>query len=136
MMGDYDNYIEASGERVKRSRLNNPGRDAKYQERRIETALEAKTFHCDVCDIPCGTKQRLSDHQKTAKHLRKSLEHLDHVECEPLISGLTCLYLDFAVFSHLLDTFILVINLLVVLIFHNGKIDHGPEEQIDSEIPA
>ncbi|KAJ4382713.1 carbamoyl-phosphate synthase (glutamine-hydrolyzing) cpa2 [Didymella sp. IMI 355093] len=68
MATDYDAYIGAAGERVARSRANNPGRDAAHQERRAKEAIENKTFHCTRCNISFGTKQRLDLHKKTKDH--------------------------------------------------------------------
>jgi hypothetical protein len=69
METDYDAYIGAAGERVARSRANNPSRDAKHQARRVEEAIENKTFYCARCDIPFGTKQRLTNHYKSQQHI-------------------------------------------------------------------
>ncbi|KAM0509275.1 hypothetical protein ACHAQF_002005 [Verticillium nonalfalfae] len=84
---NYAEYIEASKVRVYRSRANRPGQHAQYQANKITKALTEKTFHCDVCDIPFGTKQRLSDHQKTPKHLRKSEEGNNPFVCQPCNLG-------------------------------------------------
>ncbi|EEY18532.1 conserved hypothetical protein [Verticillium alfalfae VaMs.102] len=87
MAENYAEYIEASKVRVYRSRANRPGQHAQYQANKITKALTEKTFHCDVCDIPFGTKQRLSDHQKTPKHLRKSEEGNNPFVCKPCNLG-------------------------------------------------
>ncbi|KAK6379798.1 carbamoyl-phosphate synthase (glutamine-hydrolyzing) cpa2 [Exophiala oligosperma] len=87
MAENYDEYIGKSSERVARSRANNPGRDAKHQADRIEKALAEKTFHCHRCNISFGTKQRLQDHEKTAKHERKSQEANNPYKCFPCNLG-------------------------------------------------
>ena len=87
MAENYDEYIGQSGERVARSRANNPGRDARHQVNRISKALDKKTFHCVLCNITFGTKQRLQDHEKTAKHLRKSKESSNPFKCGPCNLG-------------------------------------------------
>jgi hypothetical protein len=69
METDYDAYIGAAGERVARSRANNPSREAKHQARRIEEAIANKTFYCARCDVPFGTKQRLKIHYDSDIHI-------------------------------------------------------------------
>lgn len=74
MVENYDEYITDANDRVYRSRANNPGRDATHQARRIKDALQTGTFHCTICNITFGTKQRLHGHEQTAKHRRKLSE--------------------------------------------------------------
>jgi rubrerythrin len=81
METNYDEYIGEAGERVAKSRANNPGRDAKHQADRITKALDEKTFHCRRCDLSFGTKQRLSDHEQTPKHKRKLTESSNPFKC-------------------------------------------------------
>lgn len=68
MAENYDEYISASTARVQKSRANNPGRDKVRQADRISKAIEDKQFWCEPCQLPCGTKQRLENHQKTERH--------------------------------------------------------------------
>lgn len=72
METNYDEYIGQSNLRVARSRAKNPGRDRKHQAERVKTALGNKSFHCELCNITFGTKQRLQKHEKSPKHKRKS----------------------------------------------------------------
>ncbi|KAK4565418.1 carbamoyl-phosphate synthase (glutamine-hydrolyzing) cpa2 [Recurvomyces mirabilis] len=71
MAENYDHYIGESIGHVQESRKNNPGRDAKYQARRVETALEENTYRYEPCDLSLGTKQRLKDHETTFAHQQK-----------------------------------------------------------------
>lgn len=87
MAENYDEYIGEAGVRVARSRANNPGRDKVRQADRITKATLAKTFHCVLCNIPCGTQQRLDNHLKTAKHLRKHKEGSNPFRCVPCNLG-------------------------------------------------
>jgi hypothetical protein len=71
MAEDYANYIEATHERNRRSRANNPELDREVQAKRSAKALAGKTYHCELCDISFTTQHFLTDHLKLAKHLRK-----------------------------------------------------------------
>ena len=66
-----------------KSRANNPGRDKKAQATHVAKALAEKTFHCELCDITFGTKQRLQKHKKSPKHLRKANESNNPFKCAP-----------------------------------------------------
>lgn len=81
METDYDAYIGAAGERVARSRANNPSGDAKHQARRIDEAIMNKTFYCARCDIPFGTKQRLSNHLKSKPHINNVRSKPTTIRC-------------------------------------------------------
>lgn len=78
---NYDEYIAESSARVAKSRANNPGRDRKRQADRIQRAESERTFYCERCDIICGTKQRLANHEKTPKHIRKAFESTNPFRC-------------------------------------------------------
>lgn len=87
MAEDYDDYIMQADARVKRSRANNPGRSRQYQAKLVKIALEEKSYNCKLCDISVGTKQSLQEHEKTAKHLRKSKQNLNPFVCKPCDPG-------------------------------------------------
>ncbi|KAL3423553.1 carbamoyl-phosphate synthase [Phlyctema vagabunda] len=87
MATNYAEYTDNSSARVARSRANNPGRDSKRQGDRIEKAKAVKTFHCDPCDLTFGIKQRLQDHEKTAKYFRKEAESGNPFRCPPCNLG-------------------------------------------------
>lgn len=87
MAVNYDEYIGQAGERVARSRANNPGRDAMHQARRVAKALRDDTFHCARCNLSFGTKQSMQDHEKTAKHIRKEFEEDNPFICRPCNLG-------------------------------------------------
>lgn len=87
MEENYDEYIGKAGERVARSRANNPGRDRLHQANRVSKALSAKTFHCDRCNLPFGTKRSLQNHNKTPKHKRKANESSNPFKCGPCNLG-------------------------------------------------
>ncbi|OBT71669.1 hypothetical protein VF21_10587 [Pseudogymnoascus sp. 05NY08] len=80
---NYDDYIGQSSARVAKSRANDPGRDKKRQADRIEKAEAERAFYCERCDIVCGTKQRLANHEKTPKHARKEFESANPFICAP-----------------------------------------------------
>lgn len=81
MENNYDDYMGRANDRVAKSRANNPGRDKKHQADRVAKALAEDTYRCIRCSISFGTKQSLQDHEKTAKHIRKELEHLNPFKC-------------------------------------------------------
>jgi hypothetical protein len=65
METNYDEYIGQSKARVAKSRANNPGRDRTHQANRVTKAQATKEFHCELCNITFGTKQRLQNHENT-----------------------------------------------------------------------
>ncbi|GKT42172.1 uncharacterized protein ColSpa_02353 [Colletotrichum spaethianum] len=83
MAENYDEYITAANVRVAKSRANNPGRNKKYQETKIKEALEEQRFHCELCGLFFGTKQRLRNHENTPKHRRKSKQNDSPFVCKP-----------------------------------------------------
>ena len=74
MAENYDEYIGKAGERVARSRANNPGWYLVGQARRAKEAREEKRYHCQICDLSFSTQHILNDHLKSAKHKRKEAE--------------------------------------------------------------
>ncbi|KAL2134021.1 hypothetical protein VTI74DRAFT_1185 [Chaetomium olivicolor] len=87
MAENYADYIDQAHERVKRSRANNPGRNAANQMKHIEAARAEGRYRCELCDLVFGTKQSLDNHLMTPKHLRKSKEHLNPFRCVPCNLG-------------------------------------------------
>lgn len=87
MVDNYDEYIGEAGRRVAKSRANNPGRNATYQANCIKKATSEKYFHCVLCNLSFGTKQKLEKHQKTPKHLRKGDEASNPFKCRPCNLG-------------------------------------------------
>lgn len=87
MVDNYDEYIGKAGRRVAKSRANNPGRNATYQANCIKKATSEKYFHCVLCNLSFGTKQKLEKHQKTPKHLRKGDEASNPFKCRPCNLG-------------------------------------------------
>lgn len=81
METNYDEYIGQSVLRVAKSRANNPGRDRKRQADRVKKASTNKSYHCKLCNITFGTKQRLQNHEKSPKHLRKGQEADNPFRC-------------------------------------------------------
>jgi hypothetical protein len=71
MATNYAEYMDNSCARVARSRANNPGRDKKRQEDRIEKAKAENTWYCSVCDHTAGTKQRYDNHMVSPAHDRQ-----------------------------------------------------------------
>ncbi|KAL2127277.1 hypothetical protein VTI74DRAFT_10991 [Chaetomium olivicolor] len=87
MAEDYADYIEAAIERKMRSRANNPQLDKVANAKRAAKDLAEKRYHCDLCDISFTSQHSLNDHLQSAKHHRKSQEHLNPYVCKPCNLG-------------------------------------------------
>lgn len=57
------------------------------QAKRAKIVVEEQKYHCKPCDLSISTRNWLEKHEKTAKHLRKSKEHLNPFICTPCNLG-------------------------------------------------
>ena len=71
MAENYDEYMNKSHERVKKSRATNRAQHRKTEQKRAKKALADKRWHCSTCDRSFTSKPSYGNHMKSAKHLRK-----------------------------------------------------------------
>lgn len=68
---NYDEYISAAHERVRRSRANNPERHRQTARKRTQKVVDEKTYTCEICHLSYTRRKILLYHLECAAHLRR-----------------------------------------------------------------